>query len=197
MIFPEQGASLGISHLLVSLYKIYLFGVLHPFLQRGQVCPYTDNHPLYPIPFKLCPRLFCRSRPFGPRLISGLITPLKTRPQALSAPPLSRHAPCGRSRPRPLSTPAHIEPRPPLLRPKSYFELLSHPEGAPQPRASPLTGPRAPRPPRPSLGRQSRSLGPSRRHLAPTPSALRLRSASRPTGFKGTGRHPTSVDGQY
>lgn len=68
-------------------------GVLHPFLQRGQVCSYTDNHPLYPIPFKLCPQLFCRSRPFGPRLISGLITPLKTRPQALSAPPLSRHAP--------------------------------------------------------------------------------------------------------
>lgn len=35
-------------------------------------------------------------------------------------------------------------------------------------------GPRAPGPPRPSLGGQSRSPGPSRRHLAPTPSPSTL-----------------------
>lgn len=96
-----------------------------------------------------------------------------------------------------MPTPAHTGPRPPLLRPKRYFDLLSHPEGAPQPRASPLTGPRAPGPPRPSLGGQSRSLGPSRRHLAPTPSALRLRSASRPSGFKGTDEYPARAAGHY
>lgn len=121
---------------------------------------------------------------------------VKTRPPAHSATPPSRSAPVA-SWPRPLPAPAHTGPRPPLLRPKSYFDLLSHPEGAPKPCASPLTGPRAPGPPRPSLGRQSRSLGPSRRHLAPTPSAFRLRSASCPFSFKGTAGHPARVAGQY
>lgn len=95
-------------------------------------------------------------------------------------------------RPRLVSAPAP-EPRPPP-RPKGALDDSPTRRGPPQPRASPLTWQRAPGPP--SLGDQSRSPGPSRRHLEPTPSALRLRSASRTCDLKGAGQHPSRAAGQ-
>lgn len=158
------------------------------FLGRGRSAPLLKITLSLQFP-RQCSRLFRGSRPFRPPTSRPAHKPIRPRPL--------RNPPRWPFRPRPLPTPAHVGPRPPLLRPKSYFDLLSHPEGAPKPCASTLTGPRAPGPPRPSLGRQSRSLSPSRRHLAPTPSALRLCSASCPSGFKGTDGHPALVAGHY
>lgn len=95
-------------------------------------------------------------------------------------------------RPRLVSAPTPRTP-PPHSAPKAPWTIPRH-EGAPQPRSSPLTWPRAPGPP--SLSDQSRSPGPSRRHLVPTPSALRLRSASRTCDLKGAGQHPSRAAGQ-
>ncbi|XP_040588466.1 proline-rich protein HaeIII subfamily 1-like [Mesocricetus auratus] len=91
-------------------------------------------------------------------------------------------------RPRLASAPAPRTPppTPPRGRPGT---ISPDPRGHPQPRAPPLTWPRAPGPP--SLGDQRRSPGPSRRHLVPTPSALRLRPASRTCDLKGAGQRPS------
>lgn len=117
--------------------------------------------------------------------------PLNSRAPPPAAPSYCRAPPPGSpTPPRVCPRPRTPPPTPPQRRPGR----LPDPRGPPQPRASPLTWPRAPGPP--SLGDQSRSPGPSRRHLVPTPSALRLRSASRTCDLKGAGQHPSRAAGQ-
>lgn len=127
--------------------------------------------------------------------------PGERRPSAHPAPGLSPGGGGGpatpRPRPRPSPGSAHQAPDPASRRPPPPRTPPPHPapraprghcpaRGAPP---GPAYLAARPRPP-PSLGDQSRSPGPSRRHLVPTPSALRLRSASRTCDLKGAGRHP-------
>lgn len=139
------------------------------------------------------PPLFqtCTSLAFCTYFLGRRGVPLNSRAPPPAAPSYSRAPPPG------SPTPPRVCPRPqnpaPHSAPKAPW-TIPRPEGAPQPRASPLTWPRAPGPP--SLSDQSRSPGPSRRHLVPTPSALRLRSASRTCDLKGAGQHPSRAAGQ-
>lgn len=157
--------------MLVSLYKIYLFGALHPFLRRGQVCSCTDNHPLYPIPFKLCPRLFRRSRPFVPAYLRP--HPLKTRPQALSAPPLGRHAPVAFHGSTPCLPPPTLNPAPLCSAPRAPSNSFPTRKAPPNPARPRLPGRAPPGPPAPHSAARAAAWAPPAAILRrlPPPSA--------------------------